>query len=66
MKRLSGIILVVFILFSNVEAQFSKQARDSINKITSVDYQNMLQQLGIATIRQGANGNDPKAPNAAN
>jgi hypothetical protein len=66
MKRLSGIILVVFILFSNAQAQFSKQARDSINKITSVDYQQMLQQLGIATIRQGANGNDPKAPNAAN
>jgi hypothetical protein len=26
----------------------------------------MLQQLGIQSIRQGANGNDPKAPNAAN
>ncbi len=66
MKRLNGVVFVLVLLCSASQAQFSKQARDSINKITSVDYQNMLDQLGIKTIRQGANGNDPKAPNAAN
>lgn len=30
------------------------------------DHQNMMAQLGIKELRQGANGNDPKAPNAAN
>jgi hypothetical protein len=40
--------------------------RDSINRVTQKDYNQMLKQLNITTIRQGANGNDPKAPNAAN
>jgi hypothetical protein len=60
------IFFAFMILVAVVHAQFSTRARDSINKITAVDYQNMLQQLGIQSIRQGANGNDPKAPNAAN
>jgi hypothetical protein len=30
------------------------------------DHRMMLEQLGIATLRQGANGRDPNAPNAAN
>jgi hypothetical protein len=30
------------------------------------DHRLMMQQLGISTIRQGANGRDPNAPNAAN
>ena len=47
-------------------AQFSQRSRDSINNLTNEDYQQMLQQLGIKSIRQGANGNDPKASNAAN
>lgn len=41
-------------------------AADSIRKLTNIDYQDMLAQLNIKSIRQGANGNDPKAPNAAN
>ena len=47
-------------------AQFSQQQRDSINKLNNQDHQQMLQQLGITTLRPGANGNDPRSPNAAN
>ncbi|MEI7423068.1 MAG: hypothetical protein WCK18_13275 [Prolixibacteraceae bacterium] len=66
MKKIIGIFFAIMILNPGVQAQFSTRARDSINKITAVDYQNMLQQLGIKSIRQGANGSDPKAANAAN
>ena len=40
--------------------------RDSMNKVTQQDYNHMLKQLNITSVRPGANGNDPKAPNAAN
>jgi len=63
------IILILFIslgLFSNSYSQFSKQARDSIYKITVIDYQNMLKQLGITAVRPGVSGMDPKAPDYAN
>ncbi len=33
---------------------------------TEADYRQMLDQLHIQSIREGANGNDPNAPNAAN
>jgi hypothetical protein len=38
---------------------------DSINKLTQVDYKNMLSQLGITSTRPGPSGN-PQAPTAAN
>ncbi|MES2796110.1 MAG: acetylxylan esterase [Bacteroidota bacterium] len=47
-------------------AQLSQAARDSLNKLTQADHKDMMQKLGIDKIRQGANGSDPKAPNAAN
>jgi len=40
--------------------------RDSMNRATQLDYKTMLQQLNITTVRTGADGNNPKAPNAAN
>ncbi|NBA87534.1 acetylxylan esterase [Emticicia sp. CRIBPO] len=43
------------------DSLFAKMQRD-----TRADHQQMLSQLGITTLRQGANGSDPKAPNAAN
>jgi hypothetical protein len=43
------------------DSLFVKMQRD-----TRADHQQMLSQLGITTLRQGANGSDPKAPNAAN
>jgi hypothetical protein len=46
------------------------QTRDktakAIQQATQEDYKQMLTQLNITSIRPGANGNDPKAPNAAN
>jgi GH35 family endo-1,4-beta-xylanase/peptidoglycan/xylan/chitin deacetylase (PgdA/CDA1 family) len=42
-----------------------KQAK-LLQKATNDDYQNMLGQLNITSIRPGANGNDSKAANAAN
>lgn len=51
---------------ANLVAQPSQANQDSIRKLTNEDYKEMLAQLSITSIRQGANGNDPKAPNAAN
>ena len=42
------------------------QNRQNINRLTEQDYKIMLAKLNITSIRPGANGNDPKAPNAAN
>lgn len=43
------------------------QARqDSIRKLSVADHSAMMKLLGITTLRPGANGNDPSAPNAAN
>src|ERR1700745_769741 len=39
--------------------------RDSINRVTQQDYNNMLIQLHITSTRPGPSGN-PSAPNAAN
>jgi hypothetical protein len=61
------ILFLLFTIFSfHIKAQFSQAARDSLNKLTQIDHQDMLQKLGIQKLRQGANGSDPKAPNAAN
>ena len=42
------------------------QNRQRINKLTNDDHKDMLAKLNIISLRPGANGNDPKAPNAAN
>ena len=42
------------------------QNRQRINKLTNDDHKDMLAKLNIKSLRPGANGNDPKAPNAAN
>lgn len=61
-------ILFVILSFTSTIAlaQPARQVQDSIRRLTEEDYKIMKQQLGIDSIRQGANGNDPKAPNAAN
>ncbi|HAQ21452.1 MAG TPA: acetylxylan esterase [Prolixibacteraceae bacterium] len=66
MKRIAVSLFTAILLFSNSYSQFSKQARDSIYKITVGDYQNMLSQLGITSVRPGVSGMDPKAPDYAN
>ena len=42
------------------------QNRQKTNRLTEADHKDMLAQLKITSLRQGANGNDPNAPNAAN
>src|SRR5215204_5327196 len=65
MKSFLTILITVFSLYA--AAQFSQAARDSINKLTQADYQQMLDQLGIkmSEKRPGVSGN-PKDSNAAN
>jgi len=48
----------------------TKEERDAyfakIQAASAEDHQAMMKQLNITTLRPGANGNDPNAPNAAN
>jgi GH35 family endo-1,4-beta-xylanase len=62
----SLLLLLAIVLTALVNAQLTRQQLDSIRNLTEQDYKHMLSQLNITSIRQGANGNDPKAPNAAN
>jgi len=50
---------------AGVSAQFSQEARDSINRESNLDHQMMMKELGITQLRPGPSG-DPKAPNSAN
>src|SRR5918993_3481881 len=43
-----------------------RRFQDSVKTLTNQDYNQMLAKLGISSIRQGANGSNPNAPNAAN
>lgn len=64
MKKVFVILLVLSCYQGN--AQLSQAARDSINKLSSADHEQMKKQLGItAANRPGPSGN-PEAPNAAN
>ncbi|HOV98250.1 MAG TPA: acetylxylan esterase [Bacteroidota bacterium] len=65
MKRICLLMIVSLIVCSNARAQFDPQKMDSIRRATNEDYQAMLKQLGIESLRPGPSG-DPKAPNAAN
>ena len=48
----------------------SKEERDAyfakLREASNADHKRMMDLLGIDSIRRGANGNDPNAPNAAN
>src|SRR5688572_7840984 len=71
MKKFTGILFLCLALATKGSAQFGRLSpadslrRDSINKITQQDYNNILQQLGIKSTRPGPSGN-PQASNAAN
>ena len=67
MKNKYILLLCCLLMVSGVNAQFSQAARDSIQAITRVDYNLMLDRLGIdpSEMRQGPSGN-PADPNAAN
>ncbi len=74
MKKALILSFAGILIMLDAGAQFGRLStadslrRDSINRLTQQDYNEMLAQLQIsaAIMRAGANGNDPKAPNAAN
>jgi hypothetical protein len=71
MRKLITLITAASAIALSSEAQFrlspaDSLRRDSMNQVTQSDYRDMLTQLNITKVRQGANGNDPKAQNAAN
>lgn len=66
MKKIAVSLAIALLIIFNSFAQPSTQARDSLRKLTDEDYKNMMAKLSITSLRQGANGSDPAAPNAAN
>jgi len=65
MKNISLLVMFISMVSISTYAQFNQQRMDSIRTITNKDYQSMLMQLQIDSLRPGPSGN-PKAPNAAN
>lgn len=63
-KAWSVVITTSFALQLN--AQIDRRAMDSIRALSEQDHQRMMQLLHIDSLREGANGMDPKAPDAAN
>jgi hypothetical protein len=60
------IFFFIFLATCNMlQAQFSQHARDSINRLSYTDHQQMMGLLGITSIRPGPSGN-PEAADAAN
>jgi len=60
--------LILMVLIGSLQYVFSQSFninRDSLNKLTNIDYEEMKSQLGIRDTRPGPSG-DPKNPNAAN
>ncbi len=66
MKKFLGIAMILSAVIFFANGQFSRQSQDSIYQITMKDYNHMLGQLGITSVRPGVDGNNPDAPNAAN
>jgi hypothetical protein len=64
MKRIKT-FLSLFVIPVLLAAQFSRQAQDSIRNLTQLDYKNMLEQIGISSVRPGPSGT-PGQPNSAN
>ncbi|MFI5188168.1 MAG: hypothetical protein ACHQF0_15660 [Chitinophagales bacterium] len=70
MKKITELFFSIVLLNLSCYSQFRLSPadsirRDSINKITQLDYSNMLGQLNISSTRSGPSGN-PQSPNAAN
>jgi hypothetical protein len=63
-------LLMPLVVVSQEIKVMSKEERaayfEEIRKASSEDHKKMLALLHITSLRQGANGNDPSAPNAAN
>src|ERR1700733_8467593 len=78
-KKMICLLLISMVIISQSFAQFPggprlspadsiarRRAQDSVRQLTENDHKQMMAQLNITSIRPGANGSDPKAPNAAN
>jgi hypothetical protein len=66
MKNILLILAVILFISSGIYAQFSFPGADSIRKYSELDHAKMMKLLNITSLREGANGMDPNAPNAAN
>lgn len=66
----SCVVSLAFLLTVDAQQPGRSPEQDSlfakIQRESRADHQQMMSQLGITTLRQGANGSDPRAPNAAN
>jgi len=66
MIKKSILLFCLIAFFTNqVFAQWSKEERQRIGRLSREDHQLMMKLLGIEKLRPGPSGN-PKAPNAAN
>jgi hypothetical protein len=65
MKKLSLLFTFFLMVSISTYAQFNQHMMDSLKTATNEDYQMMLRQLGIDSLRAGPSGN-PQAPDAAN
>ena len=67
MKAILTLVVLTVCVTNSVRAQQTKSAlQPPVQMTAQQDHARMMQLLGMTSIRQGANGNDPNAPNAAN
>lgn len=65
MKKVTILFLFSALFSMAANAQFSRQAQDSLRQLTQKDYKDMCDLIGIKATRPGPSGT-PSAPNAAN
>ncbi|MEJ2052363.1 MAG: hypothetical protein P8X42_00470 [Calditrichaceae bacterium] len=65
MNKLFFMILTGILLTSQIFAQWTKEERERIEKLSREDHRHMMKLLNISELRPGPSG-DPEAPNAAN
>ena len=66
MKKIFFVLFFISLINGFLNAQVVRPNMDSIRNLTARDYKKMLELLKIDSLRQGANGSNPNAPNAAN
>jgi hypothetical protein len=66
MKLFKTILILWAVTFPIAFAQQNMTNRDSIRRLTDIDYKQMLEQLGITSLRPGVDGYNPDSPNAVN
>ena len=66
MKKFSCFFISILTIIGVVSAQAPRPNMDSLRNLTLKDHKKMLELLKIDSLRQGANGSNPTAPNAAN